>query len=249
MFQNTPSLDRSVIRLFCVPHAGGGPSSFRGWSKDLAPEIEASVIQLPGRERRYREAPYQKLEVLVGDLADAILPCLSDGQRIAFFGNSLGGLIAFETLQEIYRRTGCEAVHLFVAAAGPPHLPPLLPPIGHLEDFEISRKISERYGGISPSIMGNEGLLAAVLPALRADFLMLETYERKAPRPLRCPITAFGGRFDRSLPPQKLAGWKEQTTSSFNAVFLDESHLFVQSSRKILTGYVRETLLPSSSSC
>jgi len=245
MFQIPPSNDPSAIRLFCIPHAGGGPSSFRGWSHDLAPEIEVSVIQLPGRERRYREACYRNLELLVCDLAEAVLSFLAEGQRFAFFGNSLGGLIAFETIHEIRHRSGNEPSHLFVSAAGPPHLPSPLPPIAHLADCDLARKISQRYGGISESVLQDESLLAAVLPALRADFFMLETYERKEIRPLRCPITAFGGKIDRSLPPSRLAGWKDQTLGGFNAIFLDENHLFVQSARGILTGCVRETLLSS----
>jgi medium-chain acyl-[acyl-carrier-protein] hydrolase len=245
MFQNAPSLNRGAIRLFCVPHAGAGPSAFRGWKEQLAPEIETTIIQLPGREGRFREEPYQSLKRLVSDLTQAVLPFLNAGQRFAFFGNSLGGLIAFESLHEIRRRTGYEALHLFVSATGAPHLPPVLPPMGHLGNRELIREVAERYGGIPPVILEDEEFLEAVVPALRADICMLEAYDRGVPQPLSCPITAFGGKRDRTVPLAHIEGWSEQTTSCFTRILLDEDHLYLQSAREQLTGCIRETLLAS----
>jgi medium-chain acyl-[acyl-carrier-protein] hydrolase len=232
--QNAPSRNRGVIQLFCVPHAGAGPSAFRGWKERLGPEIEAIMVQLPGREGRFREEPYQSLELLVSDLSEAVLPYLDAGQRFAFFGNSLGALIAFESLHEIRRRTGYEAAHLFVSATDPPHLHPVLPP--------LICEVSERYGGIPLAILEDEDFLAAVVPALRADICMLEAYERAVPQPLSCPITAFGGKLDRTVPLAHIERWRDQTTSSFTQILLDEDHLYLQSAREYLTGYIRETL-------
>jgi medium-chain acyl-[acyl-carrier-protein] hydrolase len=245
IIQNAPSRNRGVVRLFCVPHAGAGPSAFRGWKEQFGPEIEAIMVRLPGREGRFREEPYRNLELLVSDLADAVLPYLDAGQRFAFFGNSLGGLIAFESLHEIRRRTGYEAAHLFVSATGAPHLPPFLPPMGHLGNRELIREVSERYGGIPLAIFEDEDFLAAVVPALRADICMLEAYDRTVPQPLSCPITAFGGKLDPTVPLAHIEGWRNQTTSSFTQILLDEDHLYLQSARECLTGYIRETLQTS----
>jgi surfactin synthase thioesterase subunit len=245
IISNAPSRNRGVIWLFCVPHAGAGPSAFRGWKEKLGPAIEAIMVQLPGREGRFREEPYQSLELLIGDLAEAVLPYLDVGQRFAFFGNSLGGLIAFESLHEIRRRTGYDAVHLFVSATGAPNLPPVLPPMGHLGNRELIREVSERYGGIPLPILEDEEFLAAVVPALRADICMLEAYDRTVPQPLSCPITAFGGKLDRTVPLAHIGGWRDQTTSSFTQILIDKDHLYLQSAREYLTGYIRETLQAS----
>ena len=245
MFLSTSCSDRSAIRLFCVPHAGGGPSAFRGWKEQLAPDIETSLIHLPGREGRFREKPYVSLELLVRDLTDAVLSDLADGQRYAFFGNSLGGLIAFETVHEIQRRVGYEATHLFVSATGAPHLPAHLPPMGHLGDQELIGEVSDRYGAIPAPILEDEEFLAAMLPVLRADIRMLEAYTTRTTRPLSCPITAFGGARDLAVPVQHIEAWREQTTSSFTRISLDEDHLYLQSSRDQLTATIRETLLAS----
>jgi medium-chain acyl-[acyl-carrier-protein] hydrolase len=201
-----------------------------------------STIQLPGREGRFHEKPYLSLEILVGDLTDVVLSNLLDGQRFAFFGNSLGGLIAFETLHEIQRRVGYEAIHLFVSSTGAPHLPPPLPPMSHLGDRELVREVSERYGAIPTPILNDEEFLAAMLPVLRADIRMLEAYARRTLRPLSCPITAFGGARDATVPMEHLEAWREQTTASFTRISLDEDHLYLQSARNQLTATIRETL-------
>jgi medium-chain acyl-[acyl-carrier-protein] hydrolase len=242
-FQVAPSFNPRAIRLFCAPHAGVGASAFRGWKELLGPEIEVFVVQLPGRESRYRETPYQDLGSLTRDLGEAVLPYIADGQRFAFFGNSLGGLISFETLHEIERRAGVQAMHLFVSASGAPHLPPLMPPVGHLGDRELIREVSGQYGGIPAEVLRDEEFLAVVVSGLRADMRLLESYERREADPLSCPITAFGGTRDRAIPPDYIAGWGDQTTASFNQVLLDQEHLFLQSAKLELITHVREHIL------
>ena len=228
-----------------MPHAGAGASAFRGWAQHLGPEIETTVVQLPGREARYGEAPYTLLEDLVSDLAEALLPYLKQGSKVALFGNSFGALVAFETLQEIRRRSGLEAAHLFVSAKAAPHLPPLLPPVGSLPDRALAREVSERYGAIPAPVLADEGYLAMVLAALRSDLGMLESYDRRTPQPLSCPVTAFGGTRDRTLPAGHIDAWSEQTLGCFRKIELKEDHLYLQSAREQLVRHIRESLLAS----
>lgn len=243
IFQRPPSRSESVIRLFCVPHAGTGATAFRGWAPLLLPEIEATVVELPGRESRFRETPYPRMEPLVSDLAAAVTGCLAEDQPFAFFGNSVGSLIAFETLQEIRRSTGREAMHLFVSAAGAPQCLPPLPAIGHLSDPELVRAVDERYGGIPAPVLADAEFLAAILPTLRADICLLEAYLRPGLQPLSCPVTAFAGLRDRTVPRDHVEAWREQTTAGFENVALDEGHLYLQTARDFLIGRVRDRLL------
>lgn len=245
MLRPAPSRRSSVVRLFCIPNAGSGPTAFRGWSERLLPEIEMIAVELPGRESRFHEVPYYRMEPLVADLAGAIIDCLEDDQPFAFFGNSSGGIIAFETLHEIHRRTGREAFHLFVSASSAPHCEPVLPPIGHLEDRELIRAVDERYGGIPAPLLADEEFLTAVLPTLRADIRLLEAYRTQEREPLGCPITAFGGMRDATLPREHVKAWREQTSNKFEYFFLDEGHLYLQSARDILIRHLRRTLLTS----
>jgi len=169
MFQTILKASSEAIRLFCIPHAGAGPSAFRGWVSDLAPEIEAVLVELPGREGRFSDPAYVDMELLVRDFTDAVLPYVDDVQEFAFFGNSMGGLVSFEVLQAIKAQTGQEATHLFVSATGAPQLPCPLPPVASLSDCKLIQEICRRYDGIPAEILADQEFLAAVLGTIRAD--------------------------------------------------------------------------------
>ena len=77
--------EQAGLRLFCLPHAGGGASAFRSWVAGLAPEIEVLPVQLPGRETRFLERPYESIETLLDGLREAIRPLLN--KPFAFFGH------------------------------------------------------------------------------------------------------------------------------------------------------------------
>ncbi|MGD0607253.1 MAG: thioesterase domain-containing protein [Streptosporangiaceae bacterium] len=102
-----------TLPLFCLPHAGAGASAFRTWP-DCLPGVLVLPVQPPGRESRFREAPYERMGPLVAELA-AIMLGVAGSRPYAVYGHSLGALVAFETLREIRRRGGTEPVHLFVS--------------------------------------------------------------------------------------------------------------------------------------
>jgi surfactin synthase thioesterase subunit len=244
MLRRFPSRD-SLVQLFCIPHAGSGPGAFLGWRGKLLPEIEIAVVELPGRESRFREVPYRNMEALVSDLSTAVITSLVPDKPFAFFGNSMGSIIAFETLHEVRRRTGRSAAHLFVSAAAAPQCEPILPPIGHLEDCDLIRAVETRYGGIPGLVLADEEFLAMVLPTLRADFQMLEACRKARIAVLDCPITAFWGRQDPTVPLEQVEAWREQTSSSFQLLMLEEGHLYLQSARGLLIEHLRGNLLVS----
>ncbi|MBS1803320.1 MAG: thioesterase [Acidobacteria bacterium] len=226
-----------------MPHAGSGPSAFRGWRERLLPEIEAISVELPGRESRFHDAPYQSMEALVRDLSRSVLDSLDRGKPFSFFGNSWGSILAFETLHELRRQSGQSAMHLFVSAAGAPQCEPILPPIGHLEDQELIHAVQTRYGGIPAPVLAEKEFLASFLPTLRADIQLLEGYQRREADPLDCPITAFAGGSDATLTRPQVEAWREQTSSTFEVFFLDGGHHYLQDACELLVSHVRQTLL------
>jgi medium-chain acyl-[acyl-carrier-protein] hydrolase len=242
MLQFSATSNDKALRLFSIPHAGGGPSVYRGWREALAPEFDMIIAELPGREGRFGEAQYQRIDDVVNALTNAVIPVIRDGQPFAFFGNSLGGLIAFETLHAIRQMTGLEAEHLFVSSVGAPQLHRAVPRMSQLSDADLVREVCERYGSIPSAVLEDADLMAAMLPILRADVSVIESYRPVAPRPLSCAITAFSGSRDRTLSVSDVRAWREQTTTSFNHVVLDEDHLYLQNARNYLTSFIRETL-------
>jgi medium-chain acyl-[acyl-carrier-protein] hydrolase len=213
------------LRLFCFPYAGGGASIFRTWSELLPSEIELCAVQLPGREKRLQERPYAQMSDLIPSLAVALQPYLV--MPYALFGHSMGAFISFE-LARYLRHTAhhLEPAYLFVSGCRAPQLPDPDPPSYHLPQAEFIDEL-RRLEGTPETVLQNEELLHLLLPLLRADFSLCETYCYTDDEPLSCPISAFGGLQDHEAPRHMLAAWAKQTTDAFKLRFFAGNHFFL----------------------
>ena len=235
-----PSAAKPLMRLFCFPYAGGGASLFRASSADLPREIALCPIQLPGRETRFAEAAHSRMNSLV----DAVTaPILSQSDLpFAFFGHSMGALIAFELARTLRRLRRPGPVHLFVSGRKAPQLPDLSPPVHHLPTEEFVTEL-RRLNGTPDTVFDTPGLLEVVLPTLRADFAVSETYEYIEEPPLNCSLSAFGGFEDPDVSQSDLEAWRIQTRSSFTwRVFPGDHWYLAQEARANLFKAISDDL-------
>lgn len=213
-----------ALRLFCFPFAGGGALVFREWSGDVPPEVEVCAVQLPGREGRFRERPYVRLTDLVHDLADAFAP--SSDVPYVFFGHSMGALVAFELARELRRRHQPGPELLMVSGHRAPHRPDPDPPIHDLPEHDFLQEI-RKLNGTPDAVLDNKELLELLIPVLRADFEVCETFEYVEEQPLACPIAAFGGTEDTDVPRDDIAAWSHETTGSFSLQMFPGDHFYL----------------------
>jgi medium-chain acyl-[acyl-carrier-protein] hydrolase len=213
------------VRLLCFPHAGGGPSAFAQWSRQLPSAVAVCALQAPGRERRLAEPPMSSLPALVQALAPVLRNY--DDLPAAFFGHSLGSLVAFELTRELRRQGGPQPVRLLVSGCSAPHIPRRRPQLHQLSDAGLVRAL-RRLAGTSEEILDHPELMAMLLPILRADFAMSETYVYSAEPPLGCGISALGGRDDAEVTVDELAGWGAHTNGRFKLRLFDGDHFFLQ---------------------
>src|SRR5712691_623251 len=216
------------LRLFCFPYAGGTASVFRAWSEHLPPEIEVCPIQLPGRESRLGEVPFSRLPPIVEALAPALRPYLD--KPFAFFGHSMGALIGFELARHLRREGQSDPIHLFVSGHRAPQLPDPNPPIHQLPEPAFIQEL-RRLKGTSEAVLADPDLMELVMPMLRADFAVSETYLYTPEQPLACPITAFGGLQDKEVSRGEMDAWRVQTQQSFLLCMLPGDHFFLHASR------------------
>jgi medium-chain acyl-[acyl-carrier-protein] hydrolase len=101
-------------------------------------------------------------------------------------------------------------VHLFVSGAASPAAPRTRPAVHAASDEDVIRELRS-LNGTPPELLADEELMDLLLPTLRADFAVLETYEHRPGPPLPVPITAFGGSADPDVPPSALAGWRRES--------------------------------------
>lgn len=226
------------LRLLCLPAAGGGASRYRDWPAHLPDSVEVVSVQLPGRENRFDEAPIESMELLVGPLCDGLASSLVP--PFALFGHSMGALIAFE-LARWLRPSGLQPVHLFASGCRAPHLPSRSPDRHTLPDREFLAAVQE-LGGIPPELLAESEFLDTMLPVLRSDCTLVETYVSRPQPPLSCPVTVFGGLADKDVPPEDLRAWSQHTTGPVGIHLLPGDHFFVNSARPELLGLVASAL-------
>jgi len=228
------------VRLFCFPYAGGGASIFRNWSEKLPQEIEVCPVQLPGRENRLMELPFSNLDALLASLMPSLLPYLD--MPYAFFGHSMGALISFE-LARLLRRTkhGTGPIHLFVSGRCAPHIPDIDSPVHHLAEPAFIEEI-RRLRGTPEEVLQNAELLRVIIPLLRADFALCETYTYGKEIPLNCPISAFGGLQDEGVSREAIAAWQKQTFHTFKMHFFAGDHFFLRKEQASLLNVLAQDL-------
>lgn len=216
--------ERKPYRLFCFPFAGGGASAYYRWPRMLPEEIGVYAVRPPGRENRIMEKPFIRLSAMIEELAVILMPFLD--KPFAFFGHSMGALIGYELAHYIRRNFCIGPVHLFVAAGRAPHLVNLEPPYYDLPQDRFLEKL-KRYNGMPAEILQNDDLMAFILPSLRADMEMIQTYScMDTQQTLACPISAFGGTTDSMVVRDHLKEWQPYTHNAFSLQMFETGHFF-----------------------
>jgi medium-chain acyl-[acyl-carrier-protein] hydrolase len=227
------------LRVFCFPFAGGSASALHRWAEQLGPSVEVLAVQCPGRETRFQEPPLRNISTLVEALGPVMLPLLD--RPFAFFGYSLG---AVTSLMMAYwlRRAGAPVPRGMMMAAGIP--PKLCKPRGAhaLSDAGLIEEL-RRYGAAPPQVLAHQELMALLLPMIRADFEMLDTFAQPDEAPLDVPMAIWGGTEDLHPSPQALETWRDYTSQDCSIQLMPGGHFFILSAGQALCQSVKRTLI------
>jgi surfactin synthase thioesterase subunit/glycosyltransferase involved in cell wall biosynthesis len=197
-------------RVFWFPHAGAGQSA-------KPPLANICPVLYPGRESRLAEAPFERMKPLVEALAQAVERYLS--QPFAFFGHSMGAVVAFELARELRRRGLPMPILLSASAARAPQFRRNHVPMPEPSDAELLRQAE---------LPDNPSVRHAILPALRADTKLYRRYSYAEDAPLPIPIRAYGGVEDSNITREHLEAWQEQTTAGFGVRRFPGAHFYLR---------------------
>lgn len=217
-------------RIICLPHAGGGAAVFYRWQTDLPKHIELLPIALAGREARIDEPPVACMSTLVEKIANELAMHLD--RPYALVGHSMGAWIALELAREFRSRDAPLPRLLVVAGSSPPHLADDGTMLHRLPDEEFIAEVARRFDGIPPAVRENKELLDLILPALRADIELIETYTFKDEPPLETDILAIGGANDAAVTPAQLGEWRRYCAGRFSARMMPGGHFFLFESER-----------------
>jgi medium-chain acyl-[acyl-carrier-protein] hydrolase len=212
------------LRLLCFHTAGRGASMFVPWAKLFPGEIELCCVQLPGRENRSKEKPYNQIGPILECLDEALFPLFD--RPFAIFGPSMGALVGFEFARKLRDSYHLDPTHLFFASRRSPQAPDRLPNISHLPPNEFLDGVQKRYNSIPEVIRKDQELMDIFLPVMRADFSVIENYNYVDAPPFDCPLSVIRGSTDAVMLPEDFRGWEKHTHRSFASLTFAGSHFF-----------------------
>ncbi|MBE3014056.1 thioesterase [Microbispora sp. NEAU-D428] len=210
--------------VVAFPHAGGSAGFFVPLARALAPAVRVLAVQYPGRLDRRREPAVEDVRALARRVAEVIAG-EPDGARMAFFGHSMGSLVAFETALLAERGLGTPPERLFVSGGRAPALTRVDPAI--LRDDRSLLEEVLFLGATSRQVLESADLRELVLPALRGDYRALRAYLPEPGARVRCPITALVGDRDPRVTVAQADRWREHTTGPFRLTVLPGDHFYL----------------------
>lgn len=233
----------ALVRVIGFSYAGGSASTYLAWQNSLDPHIELAVVQLPGRGARLAEQPYQTMSEIVTALFLAFekltyKPCI-------FYGHSMGARVAYELILMLQRFQCRLPVHFIASGSVAPCVKKTKGPTYHLPDDEFILKVRELNG--SPSeVLANKELMELFLPALRADFKIIETYCNNIKHVTPIKISVLAGD-EEEVAMADLEAWFELFETYSGIHWIKGDHFFVEKNRpevlKTLHGLLAQYLM------
>ena len=208
-------------RLVCFHHAGGSAASFNSWSRALPEWIEVHKVQLPGRDPAGPERPHTDVRALIPELRAQLAPVLAG--PFAFYGHSLGALVAFELARALRAAGGPAPAALFVSGRRAPQVPLSMAALYDLPEDRLIPRLVE-LGGVSPELIRNPKYLRYFIPVMRADLQVSDRYDHAPGAPLDLPLFAFKGADDPIVSEADFLAWGAQAGGAFEATVLPGRH-------------------------
>ena len=231
----------ATLRLFCFPYAGSSALIYRDWTRSFPEWVEVCPVQLPGRGARLREKPFVRMDQLVKSLLREMRPFLS--KPFAVFGHSMGAVIGFEITRLLRRENGPQPVHVFVSGRSAPQVMVPKPPTYNLPDAAFKQEL-QRLKGTPAEVLAHPELMEVVMPLLRADFELIQTYTYKYEQPLNIPMTALGGLED-DISREQLEGWRAETTGPVSVRMFAGDHFYLTTNQQLLPPIITQELSAS----
>ncbi|MFJ6793785.1 thioesterase II family protein [Streptomyces sp. NPDC091268] len=234
-------VDDPALRLFVLHHAGGSHLAYTAWVEHFPAHWDVCLLEAPGR------GPLSAVPALLGtaDLAAYLLQDLAPwlDAPYAFFGHSMGALVAYEmTLQAV--ESGLEApVWLGISACESPFEEEApAGPLLHTMPGPDLRAALAAMGGLPAAILEDEDVWALYEPRLRADFQLVESWR---PRPagrsrIPVPCSLFGGEDDHVVTPAQLAAWSAGTDRLIGEHLYPGAHFYWEDQVPLIAAQIVE---------
>ena len=86
--------------------------------------------------------------------------------------------------------------------------------------------------------------MALLIPTIRADFVLLDSYRYRRRAPLGVPVSVLAGRRDELLSERGIASWQDETCAAFSRRWMDGGHFYFQESKDDLMDVLSAVIDP-----
>jgi surfactin synthase thioesterase subunit len=211
------------MNLFCFPFAGANKYSYNQFIPHLAKGITINTLELPGRGRRIKEPAFTDIHEMAEDLYQLIQKNLF--RPYAFYGHSMGTILAYLVIKKIIRDNLPLPVYLFVSGRGGPAAPDKERKRYQLPREEFIAELRD-MGGSPDEVLNDDGLMDFFEPILRADFTAIERYSYEETSPFPVPILAMAG-LEEKITMDELAAWQKETSRKAEFKKFTGKHFFI----------------------
>ncbi|WP_418154264.1 alpha/beta fold hydrolase [Actinoalloteichus caeruleus] len=226
-----------TARLFLLHHAGGSHLLYRGWTQHFPEDWELCLLEAPGRGNLQALPLIDDCDRLVDYFHTAIAPLLD--RPFAFFGHSMGALIAYQLTRRLLREGDPLPAWLGVSAYGAPHGEASADSSPHLMADDELRGWLRSGGGSPPQLLDNDDVWHKFAPVFRSDFKLLDTWTPpRSPEPLPVPLSVFAGRHDKLIGEDRLLSWRALTTNFLGLERYDGDHFYLTDHQQPLAAAV-----------
>ncbi|UJW29729.1 alpha/beta fold hydrolase [Saccharothrix sp. AJ9571] len=223
-------------RLVCFPHAGGSASFYFPVSQALSGSLDVLNLQYPGRQDRRHEPLIDDIAELADELTGVLRPWLD--RPVAFFGHSMGAILAFEVALRLEREAGPRPVRLFASGRRAPstHRDETV----HQRDDEGVLAEMKLMSGTDARLLGDDEVLRMIMPAIRGDYRAIETYRAQPDSVVNCPIDVLVGDDDPKTTVDEARAWQEHTTGGFDLRVFTGGHFFLAHHQQEINALIRD---------
>ncbi|QUR66900.1 thioesterase II family protein [Mycobacterium spongiae] len=209
--------------LYIFPHAGGNATFYVPFSKEFSSGMKRIAVQYPGQRDRSGLPSLASIPALADDIFQMMKPASQTEGPIAFFGHSMGGMLAFEVALR-FQSAGHPLAALFISSAAAP---------GHIKYKQIQGfsdddmlNMVRQVTGQNPDFLADEEFVVGLLPTLQA-LRAIAGYTCPQGTSVSCPIYAFIGDNDWIVSAADMEPWRERTTTEFELRSFKGDHFYL----------------------
>ena len=232
------SVEQAAPRLYIFPHAGGTADFYLPFAKAFTGGTRCVAVQYPGKRAGRDLSQYTSIPELADRLCAMLKPGQTPAGPVAFFGHSMGALLAFEVALR-FEAAGNPIAALFVSASAAPGR------MRHGAELQGSDRellsLVSTVTGANPEFLNDEQFAATVLPTLRG-LKAVASYDCPPEASISAPIHALMADDDELATEDLMAPWSQRTSAAFDLTVFAGDHFYITTNLPHLAHWVEERI-------